>query len=408
MPSSSSTPRSRSPREQLIHTVEDGDPVGVSSRRRRRGHPRPDRRRDRQDPGLPGSPRRRRGRGPAHRVHARGGPQAQAGRPARRPRRDRAARRRRLRPDRRPDRQAGRPAAPPRGRARRVFDQFASREGEMITGTVNRVEPRAIILDVGKDVEAILATTEQSAVEHYRIGQNVKAYVLEVRRSTRGPADLRQPDPQGLPEAPVRARGARDPRRHRRDPGDRPRGRQPLEGRGRVAPGRARPGRGDGRPARRPGPGGRGRARRREDRRHPVERRPGRVRRERAQPGPGDLRRHRRGAPDRERHRAGADAVARDRPRGPERPARRATDRLADRHPERRLGRRGQGCARRPRRRPTRPPRSSSRGHQRHGAATAAEAGKAPAKAKAGPSRLPRPSSGEPPTEGCRSARREA
>ena len=68
-----------------------------------------------------------------------------------------------------------------------VFDQFASREGELLTGTVNRVEPRAIILDVGKNVEAILATTEQSALEHYRIGQNVKAFVLEVRRSVRGP-----------------------------------------------------------------------------------------------------------------------------------------------------------------------------------------------------------------------------
>jgi N utilization substance protein A len=71
-----------------------------------------------------------------------------------------------------------------------VFDKFASREGEMITGTVNRVEPRAIILDVGNNVEAILATSEQSMVEHYRIGQNVKAYVLEVRRSTRGPQIL--------------------------------------------------------------------------------------------------------------------------------------------------------------------------------------------------------------------------
>jgi transcription termination/antitermination protein NusA len=68
-----------------------------------------------------------------------------------------------------------------------VFDQFASREGELITGTVNRVEPRAIIVDVGKNTEAILATTEQSALEHYRIGQNVKAFVLEVRRSVRGP-----------------------------------------------------------------------------------------------------------------------------------------------------------------------------------------------------------------------------
>ena len=67
-----------------------------------------------------------------------------------------------------------------------VFDQYASREGELITGTVSRVEPRAIVLDVGK-AEAILATTEQSPLEHYRIGQNVKAYVLEVRRSAKGP-----------------------------------------------------------------------------------------------------------------------------------------------------------------------------------------------------------------------------
>ena len=68
-----------------------------------------------------------------------------------------------------------------------VFGQYAQREGEIITGTVNRVEPRAIILDVGRAVEAILATTEQSATEHYRIGQHVKAYVLEVRRTTKGP-----------------------------------------------------------------------------------------------------------------------------------------------------------------------------------------------------------------------------
>ncbi len=71
-----------------------------------------------------------------------------------------------------------------------VFDQFATREGELITGSVSRVEPRAIILDVGKGVEAILATSEQSPLEHYRIGQPVKAFVLEVRRSARGPQIL--------------------------------------------------------------------------------------------------------------------------------------------------------------------------------------------------------------------------
>ena len=67
-----------------------------------------------------------------------------------------------------------------------VFGQYADRESEIITGTVSRVEPRGVILDVGK-AEAILATTDQSASEHYRIGQHVKAYVLEVRRTTRGP-----------------------------------------------------------------------------------------------------------------------------------------------------------------------------------------------------------------------------
>ena len=71
-----------------------------------------------------------------------------------------------------------------------VFDQCASREGELITGTVYRVEPRAIILDVGRGVEGILATTEQSPLEHYRIGQNVKAFVLEVRRGLKGPTLL--------------------------------------------------------------------------------------------------------------------------------------------------------------------------------------------------------------------------
>ena len=67
-----------------------------------------------------------------------------------------------------------------------VFGQYAQREGEIITGTVSRVEPRGVILDVGR-AEAVLATTDQSAMEHYRIGQHVKAYVLEVRRTTKGP-----------------------------------------------------------------------------------------------------------------------------------------------------------------------------------------------------------------------------
>lgn len=67
-----------------------------------------------------------------------------------------------------------------------VFGQYADRESEIITGVVSRVEPRGVILDVGK-AEAILNATDQSATESYRIGQHVKAFVLEVRRTTRGP-----------------------------------------------------------------------------------------------------------------------------------------------------------------------------------------------------------------------------
>ncbi len=68
-----------------------------------------------------------------------------------------------------------------------VFQQYASREGEIMTGTVQRTTESAVVLDMGKDVEAVLAVTEQLPSETYRIGQHLKVYVMEVRRTTRGP-----------------------------------------------------------------------------------------------------------------------------------------------------------------------------------------------------------------------------
>jgi len=67
-----------------------------------------------------------------------------------------------------------------------VFEEFAHREGDVITGAVTRVERHGVILNLGK-ADAILPATDQSATEHYRIGQHVKAYVMEVRRTPRGP-----------------------------------------------------------------------------------------------------------------------------------------------------------------------------------------------------------------------------
>jgi N utilization substance protein A len=68
-----------------------------------------------------------------------------------------------------------------------VYGQYASREGEIMTGVVHRTTDSAVVLDMGKGVEAVLAVTEQLPSETYRIGQHLKVYVLEVRRTTRGP-----------------------------------------------------------------------------------------------------------------------------------------------------------------------------------------------------------------------------
>ncbi|MGH2429577.1 MAG: transcription termination factor NusA [Candidatus Limnocylindria bacterium] len=68
-----------------------------------------------------------------------------------------------------------------------VFQQYAAREGEIMTGVVQRTTDSAVILDMGKDVEAVLAVPEQLPSETYRIGQHLKVYVMEVRRTTRGP-----------------------------------------------------------------------------------------------------------------------------------------------------------------------------------------------------------------------------
>ena len=68
-----------------------------------------------------------------------------------------------------------------------VYRQYVSRKGEIMTGVVHRTTDQAVVLDMGKGVEAVLAVSEQLAGEHYRIGQHLKVYVLEVRRTTRGP-----------------------------------------------------------------------------------------------------------------------------------------------------------------------------------------------------------------------------
>jgi N utilization substance protein A len=69
-----------------------------------------------------------------------------------------------------------------------VFGEFTGKEGELVTGTVLRVEQghRQVIIDLGR-AEAVLPASEQVRPEHYRVGQRVRVYVKEVYRASRGP-----------------------------------------------------------------------------------------------------------------------------------------------------------------------------------------------------------------------------
>jgi transcription termination/antitermination protein NusA len=67
-----------------------------------------------------------------------------------------------------------------------TYEEFAGREGDVITGIVQQSDRRYILLDLGK-VEAILPQAEQVPSESYRPGERVKAYITEVRKGTKGP-----------------------------------------------------------------------------------------------------------------------------------------------------------------------------------------------------------------------------
>ncbi|MBI2328059.1 MAG: transcription termination/antitermination protein NusA [Chloroflexi bacterium] len=67
-----------------------------------------------------------------------------------------------------------------------IFEEYADREGDIVTGLVQRIEPRQIFVDLGR-TEAILPAAEQVASERYRVGQRVKVSILEVVRTSKGP-----------------------------------------------------------------------------------------------------------------------------------------------------------------------------------------------------------------------------
>ena len=67
-----------------------------------------------------------------------------------------------------------------------VYDQFVGKEGEIVTGTIQSIQPKRIYVDLGR-TEAVLPVTEQVPSEYYRVGKQFKFYLLQIGQGIRGP-----------------------------------------------------------------------------------------------------------------------------------------------------------------------------------------------------------------------------
>ena len=67
-----------------------------------------------------------------------------------------------------------------------VFDNFITRQGEIVTGTVQRVSNETLFINVGS-TEGILSPNDQVPGEHYNINDRLKVYIMDVRKSNKGP-----------------------------------------------------------------------------------------------------------------------------------------------------------------------------------------------------------------------------
>ncbi|MDO5724735.1 MAG: transcription termination factor NusA [Tissierellia bacterium] len=67
-----------------------------------------------------------------------------------------------------------------------IFQDYIDRECEMITGQIQRINRNNVYIDLGK-TEAILPPSEQIEGENYEQGDRLKLYILEVKKTTKGP-----------------------------------------------------------------------------------------------------------------------------------------------------------------------------------------------------------------------------
>lgn len=67
-----------------------------------------------------------------------------------------------------------------------IYEEFSGRETDIVTGVVQRFDKKNIIIDLGK-IEVVLPPNEQIPTENYNQGDRIKVYILEVKKTTKGP-----------------------------------------------------------------------------------------------------------------------------------------------------------------------------------------------------------------------------
>ncbi len=68
-----------------------------------------------------------------------------------------------------------------------IFEEYADREGEIVTGTIQRMESKIVVVNLGR-TEGIMLPSDQISTERYEVGQRMKGYIYEVKNSTKGPS----------------------------------------------------------------------------------------------------------------------------------------------------------------------------------------------------------------------------
>ena len=67
-----------------------------------------------------------------------------------------------------------------------IYDEYVDRQGEIVTGVVQRRSNNTLFVNIGR-TEGILSAGEQVPGEHFRVGDRLKVYIMDVKEATKGP-----------------------------------------------------------------------------------------------------------------------------------------------------------------------------------------------------------------------------